>query len=384
TVLIKLTKALLEISNKQIPNELINNIDLFNNLKYQNTHLKVAKTMLANSGNQISIILGGLSISHPEYSNIIAVCKIISWITGANFGCFSYGANSLGAHLMDCIPQKGSDDLQSLNAAEMLQKTLKAYILFGIEPELDCAYGVNSINILGKSELVIAFTAFESELLMEYADILLPIAVPQESGGTYVNVTGDCQQFNKISTIVGESKPAVKILTKIANDFGWNFSRDEEFIEVVKQQINQLKYNNSVKITEEIDNYKLYINYLLNNMQNNIQNNMQKLSKLIRIAPISLYAVDPIIRRSNSLQETLDAKVQVLINPKSAGYLNLCDNQLIIIKSCNNKIFQFPVKISHNIPEGCILINQINIKTVVSIPYQQIVIEKATIDNAYV
>ena len=379
-VLLKLTKALLEISDKQIPKELINNFNLFNDLKYQNSHLKVAKSMLAIPGDQISIILGGLSISHPDYSNIVAVCKIISWILDANFGGFSNGANSLGAHLMDCIPQKGSDDLQSLNVAEMLQKTLKAYILFGIEPELDCAYGVNSINILGKSELVIAFTAFESELLMEYADILLPIAVPQESGGTYVNVTGDCQQFNKISTIVGESKPAVKILNKIANDFGWNFSLNEDFIEIVKQKINQLKHNNQVKNIEKHYDYKFYINCLLNNIQNNIINK----SRLIRIAPIALYAVDPIVRRSNSLQETLDAKVQVLINPKSASYLNLYDNQVIIIKSYNNKISQFPVKISHNIPEGCILINQVNIKTVVSIPYEQIVIEKATIDNAYV
>lgn len=406
--LLKITKALLEISDMPTLHEIINDFDFLNEIIYENTHLKVAEIMLTSYNEQSSIILGGLSISHPEFSSIVAICQIISKIINANLGCFPYGANSLGAHLIGCVPELTTTtvamvkDIKPLNASEMLQNTLKAYILFGIEPELDCAYGINSINIFKRSELVIAFTAYESQILMEYCDILLPMALPQESGGTYINVTGTCQKFKKIAANIGESKPAIEILNKMANYFGYSIENqfnNSELSNNITSKIEDLRNNNPTKIIEKINIYKFYFNHLKNNIFNSVYNDQinyicndaiindngnKKINlSLLRIAPISLYAVDPVIRRANDLQETIDAKVQAIINPKSANYLNIYNNQLITIDTYNKK-FNFNIKISSDIPEGCILINQVNLETLISIPYEKISIKASIIDNFYV
>lgn len=362
TPLIRITKAIIKLTNNSLPtgaNELLKNLS---NIEYNDSDLEIAKQLLSIPSGQASIILGSLAISHPEYSRIVAISNLICFLTNAKFGSFSDGANSAGAWLAGCVA------IQSLNARQMLQTALKAYILLGIEPELDCIEGIGASNAMMQADLVVAITCFESDLLLNYSDVLLPMAAPQESGGTYVNVTGAWQSFEQIVPLIGDSKPATQILMMLAEKFDYNFT-DINILEIIKQSLASKMHNNSWRWwCPAITDYA-----------NNITNSF------VRISPMSLYATDPIVRRSSSLQETKDAAIEILINQKSANFLDFEDLEIIKIISFDNldNFIQAPIKISNNVPEGCILINQVNTRTLIGIPYSRLILEKLVLEKSH-
>ncbi len=363
TPLLQIAKAITTATVNPLPHDAA---VLLKNIEYDNSHLEIAKKILSTENGKASIILGSLAVNHPEYSNIVAISNLICLLTNAKFGSFSDGANSAGAWLAGCVADHNT---KSLNARQMLQSALKGYILLGIEPELDCAEGASVTNTLLQSEFVVAITSFESELLLQYSDVLLPMAAPQESYGTYINVTGMWQEFSSAVPPIGESKTAAQILTMIAQTFGWDFA-DLNITDIVKQSMNS-SINNT---TWQYHNLAIeqYCNHSINT--------------LVKIAPISLYATDPIIRRSKSLQETNDATIKALINPQSAKYLDIQTGDVVKIISYNNidNIIQLPIIISSTVPEGCILINQINTKTLVGLPYSMLTLEKLILEKMHV
>ena len=70
---------------------------------------------------------------------------------------------------------------------------------------------------LKRQGYVIALTPYESDALLECADLLLPVGTFAETSGTYVNVAGTWQSFGGIASPVGESRPAWKVLRVIGN-----------------------------------------------------------------------------------------------------------------------------------------------------------------------
>ncbi len=361
TPLLQIAKAVSSLTNNQLP---IGSENLLKNIKYTESDLDIAKKILSTEPGKSSIILGLLAISHPEYSRIVAISNLICLLSSAKFGCFSDGANSAGAWLSGCVTRS----MQSLNAREMLQNPLKAYVLLGIEPELDSVCGIDAQNTLLQSEFVVSITAFESDLLLKYSDVLLPMTVPQESGGTYINITGCWQQFEPVAIPPAESQTAVKILMALAKDFGWDFA-NLNIGSLVKQAASSTMHNTSWQWwCPQLENYSA-----------------DSASAFVRVAPISLYATDPIIRRSKNLQETNDAAIEVLINPKAASFLDFKNGDIIKIISVDNldNIIQLPITISNKVPEGCVLINQVNTTTLVSLPYSKLMLEKIIVEKVH-
>jgi hypothetical protein len=79
------------------------------------------------------------------------------------------------------------------------------------------------------------------------------------------------------------------------------------------------------------------------------------------------------------LQDTKDATIEILINQKSANFLDFKDLEIIKIISFDNldNFIQAPIRISNNIAEGCILINQVNTRTLIGVPYGRLILEKS-------
>lgn len=368
TPLLQIAKAVTELTTKALP---VGADVLLKDIEYNKSHLEVAKKILARIDGKASIILGALAISHPEYSRIVAISNLICLLTDAKFGCFTDGANTQGAWLAGCVTRtisalstEADTNNNPLNARQMLESALKAYVLFGIEPELDCINGLNAADTLSQADFVVSFTAFESDLLLKYSDVLLPLAPQQESDGTYINITGVWQKFEQVATIIGESKQGVQILRELAESFGFDFV-NLNIEEIVKQSINSIIHNNS---------------WIWWCPQINSSITTPDANTFICIAPVSLYATDPIVRRSESLQDTTDSKIEVLINQKAANFLNFSNGDIIKITSFDNldNNILLPIKISNKVPEGCILINQVNTKTLVAGGYGKLILEKST------
>lgn len=162
-------------------------------------------------GEKRSVILSALALNHPYASVIKALAYAIANKTGASFGYLTPGANSTGAWQVNCVP--GSE---GLNAQAMLTNKLNAFVLLGVEPELDCVDKTAAIEAM-KHAFVISLTSFANDAMRDYADVILPIAPFSENEGTLVNIEGRAQHFKVATVPLEDSRPAWKVLRVLGN-----------------------------------------------------------------------------------------------------------------------------------------------------------------------
>ena len=182
---------------------------------------------------------------------------------------------------------------QGLNAKQMLENPRHAYVLLNTELEYDAYNSAQALNALKQAQSVVDLSAYVTETMLDYADVILPIAPFSETSGSYVNMLGMWQKFNGTTRSFGDSRPAWKVLRVIANKLGLaNFNY--ESIEDVR---NELVTLNDAK-------------YMLNNTveSKNISITKPKLEGSVRVGVCSIYGGDSIVRRAKSLQETKIAK----------------------------------------------------------------------------
>ncbi|NIN35639.1 MAG: hypothetical protein GTO60_11355, partial [Gammaproteobacteria bacterium] len=60
-----------------------------------------------------------------------------------------------------------------LDAHAMLEVPLKAYVLLGIEPEIDCWDGHQALQAMTGAEFVVTLTAFRTTSMNQYANVML-------------------------------------------------------------------------------------------------------------------------------------------------------------------------------------------------------------------
>jgi NADH-quinone oxidoreductase subunit G len=239
------------------------------------------------SADNALVLLGNIAGRHGAFSAVRALAAEIAEKAGAKLGTLSPGANSAGLSLAGVLPGEG------LHAGSMLDETLDAVVLLGLEPDADIHSTPDAVEKLAKQNFVVALTPFVSQTLLEAADLLLPIGTFAETSGTYMNVAGTSQSFGGIANPVGEARPAWKVLRVLGNlvdaeGFDYVTSEDifEEFIEEVGNvepapvgaatAAKGIKPNGADAPAEEIDT--------------------------------PLYAVDGVVRRAAALQLTPAAR----------------------------------------------------------------------------
>jgi len=204
------------------------------------SHRAVA-TALANGG-QRAVWLGALAMRHPAYADLRALAAALAEITGASFGVLAEGGNAAGAYLAGAVPHReaGGRAAQKagLAAAEMLQRSLKSYLLFGgVEPWAD-TLDPESTRVLSKAEFVVAMTPFAPDALRKVAHVILPIGTFVETSGTYVNMEGLWQSQAGAAVPVGEARPGWKVLRVLGNLLnlpGFEYQSTEEVREELRK-----------------------------------------------------------------------------------------------------------------------------------------------------
>ena len=292
-----------------------------------------------------ALFLGLDAISHPNSAKIRALAKAIAKLTDTKIAYFTEGANSSGMWLSGCIPHRESAgsilSQHGKDAHTMFANPLKAYLLFGIEPELDSINPGAAITALNKADFVVNFSAFTSDKMLAYSDVILPISTFTETSGSYVNSQGTWQTFDGIKSPEGEARPGWKVLRVLANQFGFpgfDFMSSAEVKEELKAKLQSMpfhKTNMQIRFVERVK---------------------RDISNLIRIAEKPIYAVDALVRRAKALQKTKDAdKAKIFINRLEAQKLNLKADSLVTAKQEGQEI-QLPLAIDDRIPDGCVLI----------------------------
>lgn len=329
---------------------------------------KIANLLL--TGKKKQIILGQIALMHPQATQIIALGNLIAQLVGGNCGNFSEGANAAGAWLTGCVPHREPNGqvakTTGSNAMEMLQSPLKCYILYGVEPEFDSILGSAALETLKQADFVIAISAYQSDALLDIADVILPLAQFSEYAGTMVNINGTMQTFDAAVEPFGESRPGWKIMRMFGS----------------LAELPGFEYNTLDEVTAEML-AAITIEHALPKWQipeiTPIKTTIGK--ELLRIAPVSLYAVDGLVRRAKSLQATTDAYVTATIgmNSNTAQNLNVSADEIVVVSAAGNADapIKLPVVIDDRIADFTVIILQAHAQTLqLGLPYRKLEVRK--------
>jgi NADH-quinone oxidoreductase subunit G len=302
---------------------------------------RIAESLAA--GADAAVFLGNFAQHHPAASRLHLLGLALAEITGARFGFLGEAANSVGGYVAGAVPfafssgsVPGGGGQMGMNAGQMLANPRKAYVLLGVEAELDTHDPQQALAAMRQAELVVAMSPYQHGAA-DYAHVMLPVAPFTETAGTFVNCEGTAQTFNGVVQPLAETRPAWKVLRVLANLLGAaGFTQDS--IEEVRAALhkNNNKINNLVT-SVELDAIML-----------------EAPSGLQRIAEVPIYAADAIVRRAPSLQKTRDAAPPVAsMNRALADRLGLREGDLVrIVQGAGEAVV--PYAVDDRLPAECI------------------------------
>ena len=245
-----------------------------------------AKAIAASllGGERKAILLGNAAAHHANASSVLRLANWIGEQTGATVGYLSEAANTVGAQLVNAMPNGAG-----LNAGQMLDGRLKAIILLNNEPEFDSAAGASAKAALNSAQIVVTLNAFKAN--MSFSDVLLPIAPFTETPGTFVNAEGRVQSFHAVVKPLAETRPAWKVLRVLANLLdlpGFDFESSQDVLRQIPG----------------VDVDRLPAEKLGNRIDGEIV-----VPRVAGAAPAvaSIYQLDGLVRRAPSLQLTADS-----------------------------------------------------------------------------
>ena len=332
-------KALLSLSGKAAPEGLAG---LLENVSVHDSHRVVAQQLF--NADKASILIGNQAMNQPEFATLRALANVIADLAGARLGYLSDGANTAGACLAGSLPHRGLAGETISNpgktAYTMIDEGLGAYVLLGIEPEYDCANSGRALAAMNDADFVVCLTSFVSDAMREYADVVLPISAFAETAGTFVNAEGKWQSYQGAVQPLEDARPAWKVLRVLGNLFA----------------LEGFDYVSVDEVRSEVESAAGSLNVSGNSEWRCPTSLSTGSNGLMRVGHLPLYAVDPLVRRSEPLQMTRDTIVAAAyINSKTASQQGLSANQVVRVVQAefsNN----LPVVIDEGVPDQCVFI----------------------------
>jgi NADH-quinone oxidoreductase subunit G len=292
-----------------------------------------AQAIAANlkQGERKAVLLGNLAQHHPRYAELHGLAQQVAELAGAKLGFLGEAANSVGAHLAGAVPGEGG-----MNAAQMLDDPRRAYILLGVEAELDTYNPSKTLAALQAAQLVVALTAYKGKAL-DYAHVLLPVAPFSETSGTFVNTEGRAQSFNAVVKPLGETRPGWKVLRVLGNLMevaGFDYDSAEQVrAEVLNGDITTI-FNNQLKSTD-------------------FRPAVAK-SGLQRIGEVPAYHADSIVRRAAALQKTAAAALQgAWMNAQTLASVGVAEGAEVSVSQGADSIVLKALR-DDRLPAGCV------------------------------
>jgi NADH-quinone oxidoreductase subunit G len=241
------------------------------------------------------ILLGQIAQRHPAFATIRVLASALADLCGASLGFVSEGANAAGAALAGVLPHRDAGGAPSasegLDASGMFKSPRRAYLLLGFEPEADTADAQTACRALQSADHVVALTSFASDTMRDCCDVLLPIGTFAETPGTFVNIEGTWQSFDAAMSPIGEARPAWRVMRVLGNLLeldGFEYETCAEVRAELQALIGDVRPQN-----RHVGEYRPP---------------MRTAEPSYEGVMLGIYEIDPLVRRSDPLQQTALAR----------------------------------------------------------------------------
>jgi len=339
--LASLVKALAAASGRQLPGDCA---ALIKSVEPNDSSVAIAKTL--HAATRATVLLGDLAQQHKDYSTLRALAAVVAELGGAKLGILPEAANSAGGWIAGAVPHRGASGKavqgDGLNARQICEQRLSAYIVHGVDIEYDYRDPVEAQEAFADAQLTVFVSPFKTEFMERYGDVLLPCGPFTETSGTFVNGSGHWQSFAGSVAPLGEARPAWKIYRVLGNLLkldGFEYVSSEEIRDEVRAAVGALASDNASGIRFP----KQFSERASDGWQ--------------RIADVPLYAVDQLVRRAPSLQATVDRGVGAIhINSADASRLGVEAGDLIQAHYDQARAVSLPVAIDDRVPANCVYV----------------------------
>ncbi|MEQ1667138.1 MAG: NADH-quinone oxidoreductase subunit NuoG [Sulfuriferula sp.] len=273
-----------------------------------------------SSGERKAVFLGNIAQHHAQYADIYALAQTIAAMADATLGIMGEAANSVGAYIAGAVTTGAK---AGLNAHAMLASPRKAYLLLGVEAELDCNNPALAMKALQSADMVVAMSAYKHHAL-DYADVLLPIAPFTETAGSFVNTEGKVQAFNGAVKPLGDTRPAWKVLRVLGTMLG----------------LPGFEYDTAEAVRAAVIKPEGLATGALNNQLAQVKlTDTQVAAGIYRVGTVPMYQADAIVRRAASLQQTRDSEFAgVGMNMAMLAKLNISAGNLVVVEQAGARM----------------------------------------------
>ena len=297
---------------------------------------RIARSLLG--AGRGAVLLGPQAINHGDAAALRGLAACLAELTGVTLGTLDEGANPAGAWIAGAVPHREANGAPAkragLDARAMIETGLDAYVLMGLEPELDCADGARARQVLNAARFVVSLSMFRSDAMAEYADVILPIAAFAETEGTFVNLSGTRQSFAAAAPPYADSRPAWRVLRVMGNLFDLDGFEQETIVDVrsdlgASTAAGSAKWRLPRELPEPVD------------------------AGIERVAPVPIYAADALVRRSSPLQATRDAElVGTALSAATLERLGVSDGESVAVRQGSGEVVLHIVA-DPRMPDGC-------------------------------
>ncbi|HOZ06066.1 MAG TPA: NADH-quinone oxidoreductase subunit NuoG [Arenimonas sp.] len=279
-------------------------------------------------GNAV-ILLGELAENHAQASQIHLAVRELASATGAKINRIPQGANAVGLKQLGVLPATGAK-----NAATMLESSLAAYVLYGVDPQYDFANNARALKALADSK-VIAFTAYASEHLKSVAHVILPIGLLPELEASLTNLDGMTQFTSAAGKLPGEARAGWRVLRALAEKMnlkGFDFTD----LNGLRAQMKPVARQSGSGVSAQAGS--------------------SASGELERIVSTPIYRGDAVLRRATALNEhALTHGACAVLHPEEALARGVSDGVMVKIGDGVGTL-ALPVKVSTRVPQGTVWI----------------------------
>lgn len=317
-----------------------------NNIEVSAGHRAIADS-LNGAGNKM-LLLGQAAMAHQQAASLRGLAGWISTTTGAALNMVSHGGNATGAALAGALPCQGPGGRETdagLNAREMLTSPLKSYLLWDIEPRFDVANPALALQALAAADHVVAVAAFAGEGLQSFADVILPLAPVAEAGGLFYTLDGQSFAVEPAAKPSGQAKPGWKILRQMGAVLELDGFTQVDRAELTHEMLAEI---GNVNASQGKNNSAEPVLAALQNVAG------QGADDLYRVGELAMYSVDALCRRSQVLQQTVQAQNDFVgLNSEDSSRLSLSDGQQANVSQGGVHI-KLPVRVCNELPAGAV------------------------------